>query len=184
VNHLKDTFTVSERRAARVVGVSRSTLRYRSRLSEGEPRLLARMDALVKKHPRYGYRRITKSLRANLSLAAPHALHLSPASRHPSWGRGSFCFPVPRTWFPVPRWRNSHRRSVRPKSLPIPRRDPAKHPPAPDPLRVAHEPGGGAESAAGLCDAPDLFFWEFLSPKLVEQFSGCYLSCPRISPKG
>jgi len=63
VNHLKDTFTVSERRAARVVGVSRSTLRYRVRIPESEPRLLERMEALVEKHPRYGYRRIWVLLR-------------------------------------------------------------------------------------------------------------------------
>ena len=34
MNHLKDTFSVSERRAARVVGVSRSTLRYSLRIPD------------------------------------------------------------------------------------------------------------------------------------------------------
>ena len=63
MNHLKDTFTVSERRAARVVGVSRSTLRYQVRIPADEPRLLARMEALVRKHPRYGYRHIWALLR-------------------------------------------------------------------------------------------------------------------------
>ena len=63
MNHLKDTFTVSERRAARVVGVSRSTLRYHVRIPADEPRLLARMEALVRKHPRYGYRHIWALLR-------------------------------------------------------------------------------------------------------------------------
>lgn len=63
MNHLKDTFTVSERRAARVVGMSRSTLRYSVRVPEDEPRLLERMEALVRKHPRYGYRRIANLLR-------------------------------------------------------------------------------------------------------------------------
>ena len=63
MNHLKDTFTVSERRAARVVGVSRSTLRYSVRIPADEPRLLARMEELVRKHPRYGYRHIWALLR-------------------------------------------------------------------------------------------------------------------------
>ena len=63
MNHLQDTFTVSERRATRVVGVSRSTLRYSVRIPADEPRLLARMEALVKKHPRYGYRHIWSLLR-------------------------------------------------------------------------------------------------------------------------
>jgi putative transposase len=63
VNHLKVTFHVSERRAAGLVGVSRSTLRYQARLPDDEPRLLVRMEVLVRKHPRYGYRRIGELLR-------------------------------------------------------------------------------------------------------------------------
>jgi len=63
VNHLLRTFTVSERRAARLVGVSRSTLRYQVRIPEDEPRILARMQILVGRHPRYGYRRIGDLLR-------------------------------------------------------------------------------------------------------------------------
>lgn len=41
-----------------MAGQSRSTQRYLSRPPADEARLLARMKALVKKHPRYGYRRI------------------------------------------------------------------------------------------------------------------------------
>lgn len=63
MNHLKVTFPVSERRAARLVGVSRSTLRYQARLPDDEPRLLVRMEVFVRKHPRYGYRRIGDLLR-------------------------------------------------------------------------------------------------------------------------
>ena len=63
MKHLQDTFSVSERRAARLVGVSRSTLRYQPRLPSDEPRLLLRMKALVQEHPRYGYRMIGELLR-------------------------------------------------------------------------------------------------------------------------
>ena len=77
MNHLKDTFTVSERRAARVVGVSRSTLRYSSRIPADEPRLLARIEALVKKHPRYGYRHIWALLRREGWKVEPQT-HLPP----------------------------------------------------------------------------------------------------------
>ncbi len=41
-----------------MVGQSRSTQRYLLRPPADEARLLARMEALVKRHPRYGYRRI------------------------------------------------------------------------------------------------------------------------------
>jgi putative transposase len=41
-----------------VVGQSRSTQRYLLRPPADEARLLARMEVLVKRHPRYGYRRI------------------------------------------------------------------------------------------------------------------------------
>lgn len=63
MNHLKGTFTVSERREARIVGVSRSTPRYHLRTPADEPRLLARMEALVRKHPGYRYGHIWALLR-------------------------------------------------------------------------------------------------------------------------
>lgn len=75
MNHLQGTFTVSERRAARIVGVSRSTLRYEARLPDDEPRLLARMETLVRKHPRYGYRRIGDLLRREGFRANPKRIY-------------------------------------------------------------------------------------------------------------
>jgi putative transposase len=54
---------VSERRACRTVEQPRSTQRYRVRRPEDEGRLVERMLALVRAHPRYGYRRIWALLR-------------------------------------------------------------------------------------------------------------------------
>ncbi len=54
----------SERRACEVLGQPRATQRYVPQEREEERRLLARMHALVREHPRYGYRRIWALLRA------------------------------------------------------------------------------------------------------------------------
>jgi len=54
---------VSERRACRAVDQPRSTQRYVARRPEDEERLVARMMELVRKHPRYGYRRVWALLR-------------------------------------------------------------------------------------------------------------------------
>ena len=55
---------MSQRRACRVLGQQRSTQRQRpQRAKEGEGRLVARMLELVRKHPRFGYRRIWALLR-------------------------------------------------------------------------------------------------------------------------
>jgi len=63
VKQLEKRFAVSERRACRLVGQHRSSQRYQPEPPDDEPRLLEAMAALVKKHPRYGYRRIGASLR-------------------------------------------------------------------------------------------------------------------------
>jgi transposase InsO family protein len=54
---------VSERRACEAVGQPRSTQRYAPRRAEDEEALVARMLELVRRHPRYGYRRIWALLR-------------------------------------------------------------------------------------------------------------------------
>jgi transposase InsO family protein len=56
-------FSVSERRACRVVGQHRSTQRYPLQPPDLELRIVARMNALAERHPRYGYRRIWALLR-------------------------------------------------------------------------------------------------------------------------
>jgi len=53
---------VSERRACRVLGQSRSTQRRVLHVSDDEPRLVKRMTELATQYGRYGYRRITAML--------------------------------------------------------------------------------------------------------------------------
>lgn len=55
---MRRSLKISERRACRVLGQPRQTQRYRPRIKEQERRLVERMLALVRAHPRYGYRRI------------------------------------------------------------------------------------------------------------------------------
>ena len=54
---------VSERRACRVLGQSRSTQRRTLHVPDDEPRLVKRMTDLATAFGRYGYRRITMMLR-------------------------------------------------------------------------------------------------------------------------
>lgn len=63
VRHVRDHCRVSERRACQALGVSRSTCRYRGRdQTEQVRRLVTRMHELVRRYPRYGYRRIGAKL--------------------------------------------------------------------------------------------------------------------------
>ena len=54
---------VSERRACRVLGQSRSTQRRQLHVPDDEPRLEREMAALAEQYGRYGYRRVTELLR-------------------------------------------------------------------------------------------------------------------------
>ncbi|WP_419192682.1 IS3 family transposase [Kolteria novifilia] len=63
VDRLEKSFGVSERRACEVAEQPRGTQRYQPRLSSDEGPLVSRMLELVRKHPRYGYRRIWFLLR-------------------------------------------------------------------------------------------------------------------------
>jgi putative transposase len=63
VRHLQEGYGVSQRRAGRVLGQARSTQRQEPRKKEGEAAWVARMLELVRRHPRYGYRRIWALLR-------------------------------------------------------------------------------------------------------------------------
>ena len=60
--HVCEVVRVSERRACRVLGQSRSTHRHLPRIADDEPRLVARITELARKYGRYGYRRITELL--------------------------------------------------------------------------------------------------------------------------
>ena len=63
VFQLRERFGVSERRACRVLGQHRSSQRQQPKAKEGEQRLVTRMLELVRRQPRYGYRRIWALLR-------------------------------------------------------------------------------------------------------------------------
>jgi hypothetical protein len=61
---MQDRRGVSQRRACKALGVSRSTQRYQAQEdSDEERRLIASMHELVRKYPRYGYRMIGAKLR-------------------------------------------------------------------------------------------------------------------------
>jgi len=57
-DYLREAYRVSERRAGRVLGRARSTLRYRPRARPADAPLVRAIRRLARKHPRYGYRRI------------------------------------------------------------------------------------------------------------------------------
>jgi putative transposase len=56
---------VSQRRACRALGLARSTCRYTLKTQDDEGRLILAMLERVRRHPRYGYRRITDLLKAD-----------------------------------------------------------------------------------------------------------------------
>jgi transposase InsO family protein len=57
-DYLSARFAISQRRASRVLGRSRSTLRYQPQQRPGEAALVRAIRRLARRHPRYGYRRI------------------------------------------------------------------------------------------------------------------------------
>lgn len=54
VQYLQDVFGFSQRRACRLVGAARSTVRYQRRPRDDEP-LRTRPGALAAQRPRFGY---------------------------------------------------------------------------------------------------------------------------------
>jgi hypothetical protein len=57
-DYLGECYGVSQRRSCRVLGRSRSTLRYRGSPRGDEPALTRAIKKLARRHPRYGYRMI------------------------------------------------------------------------------------------------------------------------------
>ena len=57
-DYLTSTYQVSQRRASRVLGRGRSTLRYRVQLRPQEEPLIRAIRRLARRHMRYGYKRI------------------------------------------------------------------------------------------------------------------------------
>ena len=64
VGELQAEFAVSERRACKALDQPRSSQRYSARPRDDEPALVKRMLELVRRRPRFGYRRIGRLLRA------------------------------------------------------------------------------------------------------------------------
>lgn len=65
VRFLQQTFEVSQWRACRLLRQHRSTQRQLPKIKEQEQRLLTRMLELVRRNPRFGYRRVWALLRAD-----------------------------------------------------------------------------------------------------------------------
>ena len=90
---LRDRFGVSERRACRVAELGRSTqpkAKAKSRRGEEERRLVAAMLDLVRRHPRYGYRRIWALLAADgwaVNVKRVHRLWRANGLRVPTRSR-------------------------------------------------------------------------------------------------
>jgi transposase InsO family protein len=57
-DYLAERYGISQRRACRIMGRSRSNLRYRRRQRSDEPALIREIQRLARRFPRYGYRRI------------------------------------------------------------------------------------------------------------------------------
>jgi putative transposase len=57
-DYLREAYRISQRRATRVLGRARSTIRYRRRQRSGEDALIKAIRRLARRHPRYGYKRI------------------------------------------------------------------------------------------------------------------------------
>lgn len=64
VEHLQQHAEVSQRRACQTVAQPRATQRYRAGKPAADRSLVQRLRELARRHPRYGYRRITALLRA------------------------------------------------------------------------------------------------------------------------
>ena len=55
VGYLQEGYKVSQRRACRVIPISRKAMRYRSKRAQRDTALMARLKALGEQYPRYGY---------------------------------------------------------------------------------------------------------------------------------
>ena len=63
VQRIGQKFSISERRACRCLGFSRTSVRYRTVERIDEAAICQRLRTLVRKRPRYGYRCMTHLLR-------------------------------------------------------------------------------------------------------------------------
>jgi putative transposase len=63
VGYVQERFGLSQRRACRLAGTARSTIRYRRRREDGDGALRERLRDLAAQRPRFGYRRLHALLR-------------------------------------------------------------------------------------------------------------------------
>ena len=63
--HVRETLSVSERRACRVLGQVRRTQRYTPKVADDEEALTENIVSLATEYGRYGYRRITALLKTD-----------------------------------------------------------------------------------------------------------------------
>jgi len=71
VSYVEAEYEMSERHACRLLGLGRSTHRYRARRKERDATLRARLNELAGKRMRFGYRRLTAML-AREGISANH----------------------------------------------------------------------------------------------------------------
>jgi putative transposase len=57
-DYLAEEYGLSQRRVCRVLGRSRSTIRYRRNPAADEPKMIREIKRLARRHPRFGYRRV------------------------------------------------------------------------------------------------------------------------------
>jgi putative transposase len=62
-DYLRETYSISQRHASRLLGRARSTIRYRHRQRSGEDALIKAIRRLARRHPRFGYKRIHARLK-------------------------------------------------------------------------------------------------------------------------
>ena len=62
MSYVEVGYQMSERHACRLLGLGRSTYRYRARRAERDTALRARLKELAAKRMRFGYRRLTAML--------------------------------------------------------------------------------------------------------------------------
>ncbi len=58
VGYLREEYRLSERRACRVIGAHRRTMRYQDKVRRDEPHVRERLRTLAAERPRWGYRRL------------------------------------------------------------------------------------------------------------------------------
>jgi putative transposase len=84
--YLAEQYQISQRRAGRVIGRSRSTLRYDRKRRSDEPPLVREIKRLARRHPRFGYRRVHVMLDRkgwSVNLKRVHRLWIELGLRRP-----------------------------------------------------------------------------------------------------